>query len=146
MKTLCRCVWFYCEVNYWVEWISQNTQKKKPVISPYIFHDTTLRTTENAKYIGVTFNSNLNWSSHINTITHKAKISLRFISQNVKTQNKQPIEVSYRTYVHRQVEYCLTIWHPRQKTTQIEQKWFKGKPQGMFKMTINTQSVLQTCA
>ena len=48
-------------------------RKMKPVIFPYTLHDTTLRTTENAKYLGVTISSNLNWSSHINTIINKAK-------------------------------------------------------------------------
>jgi len=48
-------------------------RKKKPVIFPYTLHNTTHRITENAKYLGVTISSNLNWSSHINTITNKAK-------------------------------------------------------------------------
>ena len=37
--------------------------------------------------------------SYINTITNKAKNSLRFIRRNVKTQNKQLKEAAYRTYV-----------------------------------------------
>ena len=32
-------------------------RKKKPVIFPYTLYDTTLRTTENAKYLGVTISS-----------------------------------------------------------------------------------------
>jgi len=57
-----------------------------------------------------------------NTITNKAKNSLRFIRRNVKTQNKQLKEAAYRTYVRPQVEYCSTIWHPWQKhlTHRIE--------------------------
>ena len=35
-------------------------RKQKPVIFPYKLHDTTLRTTENAIYIGLTISSNLN--------------------------------------------------------------------------------------
>jgi len=64
-------------------------RKKKPVIFPWKLHDTTLRTTENAKYIGVTISSNLNWSSHINPITDNVKNSLKSIRRNVKIQNKQ---------------------------------------------------------
>ena len=88
----------------------------------YTLHDTTLRTTENAKYLGVPISSNLNWSSHINTITNKAKNSLRFIRWNAKTQNKQLKEAAYRTHVRPQVAYCSTIWHPWQKhlTHRIE--------------------------
>jgi len=77
-------------------------RKKKPVIFPYTLHDTTLRTTENAKYLGVTISSNLNWSTHLNTITNKARNSLRFTRRNVKTQNKQLKEAAYRTYVRPQ--------------------------------------------
>jgi len=73
--------------------------RKKTVIFPYTLHDTTLRTTENANYLGVTISSNLNRSSHINTIPNKAKYSLRFIRRNVKTQNKQLKEAAYRKYV-----------------------------------------------
>ena len=65
---------------------AEYTEKKKPVIFLYTLHDTTLRTTEKRYYLGVTISSNLNWSSHINTITNKAKNSLRFIRRNVKTQ------------------------------------------------------------
>ena len=90
-------------------------RKKKPVIFLYTLHDTTLRTTENTKYLGDTISSNLKRSSHINTITNKAKSRLRFIRWNVKTQNKQLKEDAYRAYVRPQVEYCSTIWHPWQK-------------------------------
>jgi len=73
---------------------------------------------KNAKHLRVT----IIWSSHINTITNKAKNSLRFIRQNVQTQNKQLKEAAYRTYVRPQFEYCLTIWLPWQKhlTHRIE--------------------------
>jgi len=96
--------------------------EKITVIFPYKRHDTTLRTTGNAKYIGVTISSNLIWPSHVKTITNKAKNSLRVIRWNVKTQNKQQKEAAYRTYVRPQVEYCSTMWHPWQKllTHRIE--------------------------
>ena len=83
-------------------------------------------------------------SDSINTITNKAKNSLRFIRRNVKSHNKQLKEAAYRTYmyVRPQVEYCSTIWHPWQKHLNTEQKWFKGQMQGMFKMTcLYTSSV-----
>lgn len=97
-------------------------RKKKPVIFPYVLHNTILKSTENAKYLGVTISSNLNWSSHINTITNKAKNTLRFIRRNVKTHNKKLKETAYKTYVRPQVEYCSTVWHPWQKylTHRIE--------------------------
>jgi len=50
---------------------SEYTDKRNQ-FSSHTLHDTNLRTTEKAKYIGVTFSSNLNWSSHITTITNMA--------------------------------------------------------------------------
>ena len=97
-------------------------RKKKPVIFPYTLHDTTLKSTENAKYLGVTISKNLNWTAHINNITNKAKNSLRFIRRNIKTSNKKLKEAAYKTYIRPQVEYCSTVWHPWQKhlTQRIE--------------------------
>jgi len=74
-----------CEVN--------RVHRKRNRFFSYTLHDTTLRTTENAKYIGDTISSNLNWSSHINT--NKAKNNRRFIKRNVKTQTKQLKEAAY---------------------------------------------------
>ena len=64
-------------------------RKKKPVIFPYTLRDTTLRTTENAKYYGVNISSTLNWSSHINTITNKAKKIHQTKCQNTKQTTKR---------------------------------------------------------
>jgi len=74
-------------------------KKNKLVIYPYTLHDNTLRTPENTKYLSVTISSYLNWSSHLNTITNKAKNGLRFIRRNAKTQNLQLIEAAYRWYL-----------------------------------------------
>ena len=97
-------------------------RKRKPVTFPYTLHNIQLKATENAKYLGVTISSNLNWSSHINNITNKAKNSLRLLKRNLQTQNTQLKETAYKTYVRPQVEYCSTIWNPWQKylTHRIE--------------------------
>ena len=94
---------------------SEYTEKGNELSSHTHFMTPSSEPQKNAKYLGVTISSNLNWSSHINTITNKAKIRLRVIRQNVKTQNKQLKEAAYRTYVRPQVECCSTIWHPWQK-------------------------------
>ena len=75
--------------------------------------------------LSVTRSNNLNWSSHI-TINNKNKNSLRCIRDNVKTKKQTTrrgcIQAAYRIYACPQVEYCSTIWHPRQKhlTHRIE--------------------------
>jgi hypothetical protein len=92
------------------------TRKKNPIIFPYLLHGTELKSTDAAKYLGVTISKDLNWSPHINNVTSKAKNSLRFIRRNVKTNNKEIKTKAYNTYVRPQLEYCSSVWHPWQKT------------------------------
>ena len=91
------------------------TRKRSPTIYPYTLHKTPLRSTDNAKYLGVTISRDLNWSNHISNICSKAKNTLRFIKRNVKTNNPKVKESAYMTYVRPQLEYCSAVWHPWQK-------------------------------
>ena len=91
------------------------SRKKYPVLFPYKLHGIELKTTEAAKYLGVTISKDLSWTNHINNITSKASNSLRFIKRNIKTSNKKVKETAYKTYVRPQLEYCSTVWHPWQK-------------------------------
>ena len=88
------------------------------IIHPYKLHDTELKTTNNAKYLGVTLNNDFNFSTHINNVSSKANNTLKFIKRNIKTENKKLKETAYNTYVRPQLEYCSTIWHfPGNKTS-----------------------------
>ena len=64
------------------------------IIHPYKLHDTELKTTNNAKYLGVTLNNDFNFSTHINNVSSKANNTLKFIKRNIKTKirnlKKQP--------------------------------------------------------
>ena len=62
--------------------------------------------------------SNLNLSSRINTITNKAKNSLRFIRRNVRTNNLKRLHTEHKLCTP-QVEYCSTIWQ-KHLTHRIE--------------------------
>ncbi len=99
------------------------SRKRNPTIFPYSLHNITLNSADSSKYLGITISKDLTWTKHINSITNKAKNSLRFLRRNVKTPNKRVKEVAYKTYVRPQLEYCSTIWHPWQKylTNKVEQ-------------------------
>ena len=46
-------------------------------------HNQVLKSTNKAKYLGVTITNDLTCNHHINNITNKANVSLRFIKRNV---------------------------------------------------------------
>ena len=75
----------------------ESAAKKHPVIFPYKLHGIELKTTEAAKYLGVTISKDLSWTNHINNISSKASNSLRFIKTNIKTSNKKVKETAYKT-------------------------------------------------
>ena len=48
------------------------TNKKKPLKTFYVMHIEKLESVENAKYLGVTSNKNMNWKAHIMQTVKKA--------------------------------------------------------------------------
>jgi hypothetical protein len=58
-----------------------------------------VKSTNKAKYLGVTITNDLTWNHHINNITNKVNASLRFIKRNVKTNSIKTKELAYKTYV-----------------------------------------------
>ena len=65
------------------------SKKKNAIIHPYKLHDTELKTTNNAKYLGVTLSNDFNFSTHINNVSSKANNTLKFIKRNIKTHNEK---------------------------------------------------------
>ena len=109
------------EENWYMEFnadkceVIRISKKKNTIIHPYKLHDTELKTTNIAKYLGVTLSNDFNFSTHINNVSSKANNTLKFIKRNIKTENKKLKETAYNTYVRPQLEYCSTIWHPWQQ-------------------------------
>jgi hypothetical protein len=75
------------------------SRKQKPIIFQYTLHNQILKSTNKAKYLGVTITNDLTWNHHINNITNKANASLRFIKRNVKINSIKTKELAYKTYV-----------------------------------------------
>ena len=73
------------------------SRKQKPIIFQYTLHNQVLKSTNKAKYLGVTITNDLTWNHHINNITNKANESLRFIKRNVKTNSIKTKELAYKT-------------------------------------------------
>ena len=88
--------------------------RKNPLIFPYKLHNTELKSTENAKYLGITISNDFNWKPHIENMTSKAYNTLKFIKRNIETNNQKVKETAYNTYVRPQLEYCAPVCHPWQ--------------------------------
>ena len=65
----------------------------------YSIHGTSLPTVDEAKYLGVTIQSNLNQKLQINNISKKANSTFSFLRRNLSTTTKNIKEQECRTYV-----------------------------------------------
>ena len=92
------------------------TNKTSRVIeNTYKIHNTNIKAIDNAKYLGVTINSKLNWSNHINNITKKAHGTRAFLQRNLQSAPRKLKEHAYQTFVRPTVEFCSTVWSPHSK-------------------------------
>ena len=71
---------------------------------------------EDAKYLGVTINNQLNWKAHISQITKKANNSRAFLQRNLHQCPRETKILCYKTLVRPQLEYASTVWDPPTST------------------------------
>ena len=71
-----------------------------------------LREVDQAKYLGITISSELDWSPHISNISAKANNTLAFLRRNLKYCPRQLKENAYISLVRSQLEYSASIWDP----------------------------------
>ena len=83
------------------------TNKRNPLRSTYSIHDTPLRPTDSAKYLGATITSNLSWKTHIENNTNKANSTLSFLRRNISSCPPSVKETAYKNYVRPIVEYAF---------------------------------------
>ena len=60
----------------------------------------------------MTFNSRLNFSTHINGIVSKAKQRLYLLKKRFSCSNDAALVLAFKTYVIPLLEYCSSIWSP----------------------------------
>ena len=62
------------------------TQSRNPIKNKYMMHGQILDSVDNAQYLGMDIEDDLNFSQHVNTITSNAVKSLGYLKRNIKTQ------------------------------------------------------------
>ena len=78
----------------------------------YQLHGHAIENATTTKYLGVNIQDNMNWGTHINTITNKANNTLGFLRSNLKIGNKKTKETAYKALVRPGLEYAATVWDP----------------------------------
>ena len=88
------------------------TRKRKPYTSSYTLRGHLLKTVSQAKYLGVTISSKLEWKDHVEKMSKKANKTLGFLRRNLRNAPEETREIAYKTLVRPQLEYCSSVWDP----------------------------------
>ena len=86
------------------------SQKANPIKFEYELHGQTLKSVNNAKYLGCLITSDLRWTNHINSICGKANKTLGFLHRNLNIGTTK--QNAYNSLVRPIVEYASTVWDP----------------------------------
>ena len=88
------------------------TNKQNPINHSYDIHGHTLDKVEAAKYLGVTIDRQLNWNTHIASITKKANSTRAFLQRNLGRCPTKIKAICYETMVRPLMEYSSSVWDP----------------------------------
>ena len=86
--------------------------ERNRIIKNYKIHDYVLETVDSAKYLGITLDSNLSFTKHIQDTTKKAKSTCQFLQRNLSRCDRATKEKCYKTYVRPILEYGSCAWDP----------------------------------
>ena len=88
------------------------SQAKRPIERFYTINDHILEQTQSTKYLGVHISGNMEWDTHIDSISAKANRTLGFLRRNLAHCPKELKELSYFSLVHSVLEYACQVWDP----------------------------------
>lgn len=83
-------------------------------VFPYSLNGDSLSNCETYKYLGVTIDTKLNWSCHIENVCSQASRTLRLIQRTLGSSPKDVKAAAFNTLVLPQLEYAAMLWDPYQ--------------------------------
>ena len=95
---------------------------KYRILYDYQIHDSILNSVDHCKCLGVTLQSNLWWSKHIEGITAQVNSTLSMIRRNIKKTSKQVKIQIYHALIRPQLENASSAWSPwlKQDISELE--------------------------
>ena len=82
----------------------------QPVHPPLVFQGHTLQDVASHKHLGITFRSDLRWSTHIDDITSKADKLLNIMKSLKFRLDRQTLETIYISFIRPILEYGSPVW------------------------------------
>lgn len=80
----------------------------------YTIRNSPLKEVKSYKYLGITINSELNWTDHIEVVCAAGKRRLGYLKRNFKYATSQAKLTAYKTLIRPMLEYASIIWDPYQ--------------------------------
>ena len=81
----------------------------------YTMNKITIKEVPSAKYLGITINSHLTWSNHIDNICNKALSIKAFLQRNLTSCPSNIKLLCYITMIRSILEYASPVWSPYTK-------------------------------
>ena len=81
-------------------------------MAEYTIHGHILQVTDNAKYLGVSLDSTLNWNYYVSQTAKKADSTRASIQRNMYSCPQPVKEACYQTLVRPIIEYAGMVWDP----------------------------------
>ena len=88
------------------------TNKRTPIIYPYMMNNVLIPRVEQHDYLGVTLDRRLSWKPHITKVCTKANRTLGLVKRTLHAAPKQVRKVAYETLVRPSLEYATCAWSP----------------------------------
>ena len=86
------------------------TRTRNHLTHNYSLYSHIIQSVTREKYLGITISNDLNWSTHINTITNKYNAKFGFRRRNLSRCPQKLNATAYLSLVRQTLEYAASVW------------------------------------